>query len=363
MTSTWWITSNCSAFLAVYWGCVPTCPVACNHHRISTHIWRNWLFRPTVSTASATVLEPCWLECVLKLVKYTCTQNKTKLGTVVLTCAKLKVTFPTVFTTSMCTVWYSLYFVNIDWTYQDTRATPSQLYEPPTFHTNSSLCGLQFSNLYMPSFTQELGISMTHIESRPSKTNPGAEYDFYADYSCTEEQRTELIKKLNDYTTSINVLSRTPQKDEGTWVRDMEVLFGLEEIWGDLASKLTTFHKKQIKQFCCAFTGGSQVCIAITWYLHVWGDATHSPFSAQDWNWSLCTYVHDPSPTMPWKKGIWVHMHAPAYGYRLVHRIIWVGPARYTSTTVSIERFHRSVSTRPPLKIEDICLKKKLSKI
>lgn len=57
---------------------------------------------------------------------------------------------------------------------------------------------------------------MTHIESRPSKSNPGAEYDFYVDYSCAEEQRNELTKKLSDYTTSINVLSRTPQKDEGT---------------------------------------------------------------------------------------------------------------------------------------------------
>ena len=68
----------------------------------------------------------------------------------------------------------------------------------------------------MPSLIQELGISMTHIESRPSKSNPGAEYDFYVDYSCAEEQRNELTKKLSDYTTSINVLSRTPQKDEGT---------------------------------------------------------------------------------------------------------------------------------------------------
>ena len=56
---------------------------------------------------------------------------------------------------------------------------------------------------------------MTHIESRPSKTNPGMEYDFYVDYICTEEKRAELVKNLNGYSTSVNVLSRTPQKDEG----------------------------------------------------------------------------------------------------------------------------------------------------
>ena len=57
---------------------------------------------------------------------------------------------------------------------------------------------------------------MTHIESRPSKTNPGTEYDFYVDYICSEEKRAKLVKTLNSYTTSVNVLSRTPQKDEGS---------------------------------------------------------------------------------------------------------------------------------------------------
>ena len=62
---------------------------------------------------------------------------------------------------------------------------------------------------------QELGINMTHIESRPSKTNPGVEYDFFVNYVCSEEKRTELVGKLSCYSTSINVLSRTPKKDEG----------------------------------------------------------------------------------------------------------------------------------------------------
>ena len=56
---------------------------------------------------------------------------------------------------------------------------------------------------------------MTHIESRPSKSNPGNEYDFYVDYVCSEEKRVELVSKLNGYSSSVSVLSRTPQKDEG----------------------------------------------------------------------------------------------------------------------------------------------------
>ena len=63
---------------------------------------------------------------------------------------------------------------------------------------------------------QDLGINMTHIESRPSKANPGKEYDFYVDYLCSEEKRAELVAKLKEYTTSINLLSRSPQKDEGS---------------------------------------------------------------------------------------------------------------------------------------------------
>ena len=63
---------------------------------------------------------------------------------------------------------------------------------------------------------QDLGINMAHIESRPSKANPGKEYDFYIDYLCSEEKRAELVAKLKEYTTSINLLSRSPQQDEGS---------------------------------------------------------------------------------------------------------------------------------------------------
>ena len=56
---------------------------------------------------------------------------------------------------------------------------------------------------------------MTHIESRPSKSKPGAEYDFYVECSCTEEQKEKLVEELKKYSTNVNVLSRDPNKDEG----------------------------------------------------------------------------------------------------------------------------------------------------
>ena len=64
--------------------------------------------------------------------------------------------------------------------------------------------------------TQDLGINMSHIESRPSKSSPGAEYDFYVDCHCPKEKRDALMKKLRECSRAVNVLSRSPQKDEGT---------------------------------------------------------------------------------------------------------------------------------------------------
>ena len=76
---------------------------------------------------------------------------------------------------------------------------------------------------HMHACMQELSINMSHIESRPSKTNPGKEYDFYVDYICSEEKRAELVTKLKEYTTSINLLSRSPQQDEGSnWWKDVK---------------------------------------------------------------------------------------------------------------------------------------------
>ena len=56
---------------------------------------------------------------------------------------------------------------------------------------------------------------MTHIESRPSKTKPGAEYDFYVECICTDEQKEKLVAELDTYSNNVSILSREPSKDEG----------------------------------------------------------------------------------------------------------------------------------------------------
>ena len=81
--------------------------------------------------------------------------------------------------------------------------------------TTSSSFSSTPMNFLSPSVPQELEVNMTHIESRPSKKNRGEEYDFFVDCECTEKQREELVAKLRTCATSVNVLSRTPQKDEG----------------------------------------------------------------------------------------------------------------------------------------------------
>lgn len=60
---------------------------------------------------------------------------------------------------------------------------------------------------------------MTHLESRPSKSNPGIEYDFYVECCCTDQQKQELVEKLTDYANKVNVLSRDPSEDEGIYLR------------------------------------------------------------------------------------------------------------------------------------------------
>ncbi len=59
---------------------------------------------------------------------------------------------------------------------------------------------------------------MTHLESRPSKTNPGSEYDFYTDCVCPPEKKEELLTLLRENSLSVNVLSRDPEIDEGVCV-------------------------------------------------------------------------------------------------------------------------------------------------
>ena len=56
---------------------------------------------------------------------------------------------------------------------------------------------------------------MTHIESRPSKSKPGSEYDFYVECVCTDKQKEELVEELKSCSTNVSVLSRDPTEDEG----------------------------------------------------------------------------------------------------------------------------------------------------
>ena len=62
---------------------------------------------------------------------------------------------------------------------------------------------------------QKLGVNMTHIESRPSKSSPGEEYDFYVECRCSEEHKLKLVEELKDYSTNVSILSRDPTENEG----------------------------------------------------------------------------------------------------------------------------------------------------
>ena len=54
---------------------------------------------------------------------------------------------------------------------------------------------------------EDLDISLTHIESRSSKTIPEVEYDFFAEFVCSEpEKTTELVAKLNIYATTVRIV-------------------------------------------------------------------------------------------------------------------------------------------------------------
>jgi len=57
---------------------------------------------------------------------------------------------------------------------------------------------------------------MSHIESRPSRNNPGKEYDFYVNcHACPQEKIDQLVELLKPMTTSLTVRRRKPAEDEG----------------------------------------------------------------------------------------------------------------------------------------------------
>ena len=72
---------------------------------------------------------------------------------------------------------------------------------------------------YLKFYPQSLDVNLTHIESRPSITNPGQEYDFYIDCECAADVKEELLKELKTVSLSHRVMARTPSEDEGEWGR------------------------------------------------------------------------------------------------------------------------------------------------
>ena len=69
----------------------------------------------------------------------------------------------------------------------------------------------------IPAFdiVQDLGINITHIESRPSKTNPGKEYDFFVEFDGGKKEEIDnLVARLKTQTTSIIVHARNTKDGE-----------------------------------------------------------------------------------------------------------------------------------------------------
>lgn len=65
---------------------------------------------------------------------------------------------------------------------------------------------------------KDADISMNHIESRPSRNNPGKEYDFYVNCSdCPQEKIDQLVELLKPKSTSLSVQRSKPAEDEDLW--------------------------------------------------------------------------------------------------------------------------------------------------
>ena len=56
---------------------------------------------------------------------------------------------------------------------------------------------------------------MTHIESRPSVSKPGQEYDFYVDCQCDRATLTRLVEELEGFAVKVSVKTENPEEDEG----------------------------------------------------------------------------------------------------------------------------------------------------
>ena len=59
-------------------------------------------------------------------------------------------------------------------------------------------------------------MNMTHIESRPSLSNPGAQYDFYIDCDCDRKTLVQLVEDLKKFAVSVSIKTMSPEEeDEG----------------------------------------------------------------------------------------------------------------------------------------------------
>ncbi len=55
---------------------------------------------------------------------------------------------------------------------------------------------------------------MTHIESRPSRTNPGSNYDFFIDCDGASENIQRLVTQLKQLADDVTVHARQPKDDQ-----------------------------------------------------------------------------------------------------------------------------------------------------
>ncbi|XP_065910722.1 phenylalanine-4-hydroxylase-like [Dysidea avara] len=85
---------------------------------------------------------------------------------------------------------------------------------------------------------KDVGVTMNHIESRPSRTNPGKEYDFFVNCKdCTQDQVDQLVRSLRPIAKSVTVKRRQPAEDEEVWfprtIKDLDKFANRIEGYGD----------------------------------------------------------------------------------------------------------------------------------
>ena len=74
-------------------------------------------------------------------------------------------------------------------------------------------------------YLQDHGVKLTHIESRPSMSKPGEEYDYYVDCECAEQSKEEVMSKLSACATNVTLHVRSPKSDEGKTLYASSLLY------------------------------------------------------------------------------------------------------------------------------------------